>query len=237
MKGLSPLISAAIYMGMAVTAVTLVITLGMPQLNRMTESTLYLNARESMTNLDKAIETVASEGKGSVRIIPLEIRNGELSISDSKNIIEYSIETVSKIVSPRTAIQYGNLAIASNADVNASQNATHHVLQNSHIRLIARRFGSASGAVSINTSEIVQEIKLLDNNKTLPITPNATVMDFVISNNPSASSGTGYTTLEEEGTDLSSGNITAFVNSTLGEYRLNIILGSEADFLTIYGHA
>lgn len=235
MKGLSPLISAAIYMGMAVTAVTLVITLGMPQLNRMTESTLYLNARESLTNLDKAIETVASEGKGSVRIVPMEIRNGELSISDSKNIIEYSIETISRIVSPRTAIQYGNLVIASNADVNASQNATHHVLQNTHLKVTARRFGSPTSMASINTSEVIQEIKLLDNNKTLPLTPNATVMEFTISNNPSASSGVGYTVLEEEGTDLSKGNITIYVNSVIGEYRLNIILDAESDFLTIYG--
>ncbi len=235
MKGISPLISAAIYMGMAITAVTLVITLGMPQLNRMTESTLYLNARESMANLDSAIERVASEGKGSVRIIPLELSGGEFKITDSTNIIEYSIETISRIVSPRVAIQYGNLVIASNADVNASQNATHYVLQNSHIKLIARRFGSPSSATSINTSEIIQEIRLLDNNKTLPLTANATVMEFTISNNPSASSGVGYTTLEEEGTDLSKGNITAFVSSSIGDYRLNIILDSEADFLTIYG--
>ncbi|MFH0889970.1 MAG: hypothetical protein V1836_02385 [Candidatus Aenigmatarchaeota archaeon] len=232
-KGISPLIAGVIYTALVVTTVTLVITLGLPQLDRVTESTLYLNVREGMTNLDKAIQTVASEGRGSVRIIPLEIRNGALAIDQINDMVRYEMETTSEIVSPKTAVKFGNLVIGSNADVNASENATHYTLKNSRLQVTLRKVGSLTAATSINTTEIVQEIKVLSTNKTLPLAANGTVMQFIVNNDVSLSSGTGFTTLQEAGTVLSQGNVSVFVNSTSGDYTLDLILESEADYLTV----
>ena len=233
-KGVSPLISAVIYTGLVLTTVTLVITLGLPQLDRMTESTLYLNVREGMSNLDKAIQKVAAEGRGSVRIIPLEIRNGKFAIDDANNIIKYELETTSEIISPRTAVQFGNLVIGSNADVNASENATHYVLRNSRLQVIIRNVGSPSSQTNINSTELVQEIKVLATNKTLPLTANDTVMQLIINDDVSASSGTGFTTLHEAGAALSQGNVSFYVNAATGSYTVDILLEAEADFLTIF---
>ncbi|MBI3413203.1 MAG: hypothetical protein HY051_03930 [Candidatus Aenigmarchaeota archaeon] len=232
-KGISPLIAGVIYTGLVVTTVTLVITLGLPQLDRITESTLYLNVREGMNNLDKAIEKVASEGRGSVRIVPLEIRNGDFTIDDVNDLVKYEIETVSEIVSPRTAVQFGNLVIGSNADVNASENATHYTLKNSRLQVTLRKFGSPSSQTSVNTTELVQEIKVLSTNKTLPITPNRTVMQFLVNNDASSSSGTGFTTLHEAGTVLSQGNVSVYVNAASGPYTMDMILEAEADYITV----
>ncbi len=232
-KGVSPLIAGVIYTALVVTTVTLVITLGLPQLDRVTESTLYLNVREGMSNLDKAIETVASEGRGSVRIVPLEIRDGILSIDQSNDMVRYELETTSEIVSPKTAVKFGNLIIGSNADVNASENATHYTLRNSRLQVIMRRIGLTTAATSINTTELVQEIKVLSTNKTLPLSTNGTVMQFIVNNDAPSSSGTGFTTMHETGSKLSQGNVSVFVNSTSGDYTLDLILESEADYITV----
>lgn len=232
-KGVSPLLAGVIYTGLVVTTVTLVITLGLPQLDRITESTLYLNVREGMSNLDDAIQKVSSEGRGSVRIVPLEIRSGDFTIDGANDLVKYEIETVSEIVSPRTAVQFGNLVIGSNADVNASENGTHYVLQNARLQVILRKFGSPSSQTSVNTTELVQEIKVLSTNKTLPVITNHSVMQFTVNNDISASSGTGFTTLHEAGTVLSQGNVSVYVNAASGAYTLDLILEAEADYLTV----
>lgn len=232
-KGISPLIAGVIYTGLVITTVTLVITLGLPQLDRVTESTLYLNVREGMSNLDNAIQKVASEGRGSVRIVPLEIRSGDFLIDDTNNILRYEIETTSQIVEPKTAVQFGNLVIGSNADVNASENATHYKLQNSRLQVILRKFGSPSSQTVVNTTELVQEIKVLSTNKTLPLTNNGTVMQFLVNNDASASSGTGFTSLQEAGTVLSQGNVSVYVNAASGAYTIDLVLESEADYLKV----
>ncbi len=232
-KGISPLLAGVIYTGLVITTVTLVITLGLPQLNRVTESTLYLNVREGMSNLDKAVQKVAAEGRGSVRIVPLEIRNGQLAIDDVNDLIRYELETDSEIVSPRTAVQFGNLVIGSNADVNASENATTYVLKNSRLQVTLRKIGSTTAATGINTTEIVQEIKVLSTNKTLPLTANNTVMQFIVNNDVTASSGTGFTTLQEAGTSLAKGNVSVYVNATSGDYTIDLLLGAEADYLEV----
>ncbi|MBI4177559.1 MAG: hypothetical protein HY516_04290 [Candidatus Aenigmarchaeota archaeon] len=232
-KGISPLIAGVIYTGLTVAVVTLVITLGLPQLDRITESTLYLNVREGMTNLDDAIQKVASEGRGSVRIVPLEIRNGDFTVDGANDVVKYEIETTSEIVSPRTAVQFGNLVIGSNADVNASENATHYTLQNSRLQVTLRKFGSPSSQTSVNTTELVQEIKVLSTNKTLPLAANGTIMQFVVNGDAASSSGTGFTTLHEAGTVLSQGNVSVYVNAASGPYTMDLILESEADYLTV----
>lgn len=232
-KGISPLLAGVIYTGLVVTTVTLVITLGLPQLDRITESTLYLNVREGMANLDKAIQKVSAEGRGSVRIVPLEIRSGDFTIDGTNDIVKYEIETTSQIVSPRTAVQFGNLVIGSNADVNASENATHYVLQNSRLQVTLRKFGSPSSQTAINTTELVQEIKVLSTNKTLPLTANNSVMQFIVNNDVSASSGTGFTTLHEAGTVLSQGNVSVYVSAASGAYTMDLILEAEADYMAV----
>ncbi len=232
-KGISPLIAGVIYTGLVVATVTLVITLGLPQLDRITESTLYLNVREGMTNLDNAIQKVAAEGRGSVRIVPLEIRSGGFVVDGANDLGKYEIETTSEIVSPRTAVQFGNLVIGSNADVNASENATHYTLQNSRLQVILRKFGSPTSQTTVNTTELVQEIKVLSTNKTLPLITNNTVMQFTLNGDTAASSGTGFTTLQEAGTVLSQGNVSVYVNAASGAYTMDLILESEADYLTV----
>ncbi len=232
-KGVSPLIAGVIYTGLVVATVTLVITMGLPQLDRITESTLYLNVREGMANLDDTIQKVASEGRGSVRIVPLEIRSGDFVVDGTNDLVKYEIETTSKIVEPRTAVQFGNLVIGSNADVNTSENATHYTLQNSRLQVVLRKFGSPSSQTSINTTELVQEIKVLSTNKTLPLVPNSTVMQFTVNGDAAASSGTGFTTLHEAGTVLSQGNVSVYVNAASGAYTMDLILEAEADYVTI----
>src|SRR3989338_8258952 len=111
-------VSVVIYVMVAVIVMVIVLEAGLPLIKGITEKNAFNKIRNTLVVLDKQIQQVASEGQGSQRVIPVEITDGELTVSDQK--LRWKLETGAKLVEPRSRFELGNLVIASDVDVTAA---------------------------------------------------------------------------------------------------------------------
>lgn len=234
-------VSAILYIMVIMIALTLILSVGIPIINEMKDKIAYSRAKDMMLNLDQHIVDIASEGEGSQRIIPVEISAGKLKVEDNQIVWEF--DTASDIVTTRTKIDVGNLAITSNANVEATAYTYDGVNGSFILRtelggtdvtagdpFVANisKIGSETNWTYINTSTLINYIEYKNN------TVDGT-FSFTINDNSSSTYGTGYTKLVPAGnnTDLGRAKVVAHINSTYASYDLELILESFADFLTV----
>lgn len=231
-KGLSPIITSVIYIGIVLSGITLVVTTGMPALQKMQDASAIDQARGAFSNLNQIVQEVSSEGEGSQRKVSLSLSGGKLHLDDDK--LFWSIETGADIIDPRTKITRNNvfLACSANTDVykETLDGKDYWVLENSYLKVWIRDFGSSNNRVSINTTNLVYKIY----NKKEGFNLTDYSLNMKIDDEISSSGGKGYTTAET-GTDLGSGKVEAyFYNTDIGmDYKLEFVLESSADFLTL----
>jgi hypothetical protein len=176
-----------------------------------------------MRTLDNEIEDVLSRGEGSQNIVPLRITDGELKIQNNKLI--WSIESDSDLMELNSKSDLGDLTISSDIDVSANDNETHFNLENSRISFSVLKVGSPENYSQINTSNLIQNVRLKENNATLDGS-----FSMMLLNDPNTAVGTGYTQLINYGNNIPSTSVRIFVNSTDYEYSLMITLLSKSDF-------
>jgi len=95
MKGLSPLISMVLVIAFGFTAMTIVLTVVNPLLDRAKDSGIVNEATQNMQLLDSAIKSVASEAKGSKRTIHIKITEGVLrtNVTSDQVFLDYEPRT------------------------------------------------------------------------------------------------------------------------------------------------
>ena len=95
-------ISAVLYIALGIVAISLVMTAGLPLINKMKERNTILQTKDIMYALDKNIWQVRSEGVGSRRFLePVIIKGGKLMIFDKNsaedsNTIKWEMKTKAK---------------------------------------------------------------------------------------------------------------------------------------------
>lgn len=217
-------VSAILYFLIAAITVIIVLNAGVPIIESMKDKNTYTKTKDLMMNLDTQIESVASEGVGSQKIVPIELIDGELVVKD--NQLNWKFQTESKILEPRTKIQQGNMMISSNADVSSKEIGNYYLLENSIIKVNITKFCNQTNWCSVDTRRLLNWIK--HENDTL--TGN---FSFMVNRNENTTTGTGYTTLSEAGHNLGKASVIVHINSTSAEYDLVLTLESYADFLTV----
>ena len=219
-------VSAILYMLIATIAMTLIIQAGLPILNNMKEKSIYSKTEDMLKVLDKHITDVVSEGKGSQRVVPIELLDGELIIDDGT--MEWEFETETKIFEPKTRIHLGNLVITTNSDVTVREYGGSYILINNLIKVNITKIDGTDGWQAINTSLLINSLEFIATGKKTNGTFN-----FVVGDESSSSYGNGHTFLKETGTNLAYGSVVAHVNSSLYEYDLELTLESDADFIRV----
>ena len=227
-KGISPLLSGVMYIAIVNVAIIAVMQIGMPAIENMEDASAIDQAKTTLLSIDQVITEIAEQGKGSARVVPIQIKKGELYIDNESDRIYYLIETESEIISPRTKTKIGNLYISSNANVDVTDNGTHFIMQNEHEKIVFSKLGNLTDFVSINSSHLMDSMYLKDTETYLPA--NLTIM---VDNDPLQESGNGYTMAENTGTGLMRGRIIAHVNQSISDYDIYFTLEGGEDFMQI----
>jgi len=213
-------ISAVIYTLIIVTALVIILAATQPLIERMRDKAAVQKQKEMMTMLDEQITSVASEGPGSQRAVPIDMADGKITVADDG--LQYDVETASKVIESRSQLTLGNLVIGSGSDVNAYEAGSGYVMDNGRIR--------------------VEMIKTNDLNYTYQIIRNMTLLETgsTSSENFSFDIGSGtalldgsYTNLDSEVKNAATASLTAHCNQTNNEYDLVFSLDSGADFLKV----
>lgn len=211
-------ISATLYTLILIVAIVLVLTAVLPLIEKMKEKSLFTKANNDMLDLDQNIIGVSSEGPGSQRVLPIQLQDGLLKVSNG--MIYWEMLSKSDVIEPRTKISVGHLFIESNADVNATVSGNKTILENTKTKV---EFDNTAS----NVDNIISKITNDDGNS---ITGG---FSFKINSNllPSVSS----VSLEPgQGTNFGSATVVAKINSTL---KIRFTLEGGADFLTINADA
>ncbi|MDD5650991.1 MAG: hypothetical protein PHF86_11335 [Candidatus Nanoarchaeia archaeon] len=75
-------ISAVIYVGLAITIITIVLAASLPVINKIRDKNVAIQTKEIMHNLDTTIRDTVREGPGARRTSTIKISRGEFNIED-----------------------------------------------------------------------------------------------------------------------------------------------------------
>jgi hypothetical protein len=259
-KGVSVYVSAVIYTAIVVVGIGIVLKAGIPAISAMKDVATLSQAKDMLSDLDAYIQEVASEGRGSSRIVPVEIRRGVLTVKGEEDIIDFCLDTKSKIVAPRSVTKEGNLYIASNVELRACEGNTTdclcktgepscYVMENSYLYVELAKIGDADAGIKVpyQMEDVVRIVQIADGTKTFCNKDYANLECEKINISVTVNGGIdyvlygGYTKLKEAGSYLPYGNVIAYMemyNPDLDRnesYEAHFILESKTDFLQIKG--
>jgi|APHM01.1.fsa_nt_gi hypothetical protein len=235
MKGLSEVATLALYAGITVSAIGVILSTAVPALEDQRDASQIRNAQDFMRNLDSSAQEVVSEGQGSTRTLDLSFSQGNVEFSAENDTVTYGLETSAEVVSPQTSVRRGNVVLANNARVKVRSETCDgvqsYVLENEHIKACIRDVGSESSEQDINTSELLVKYRFKDQGRDL----NGNLSVLVNSNSRTAS-GEGFTTTPYEELprgNVGTGQVTATVKSDPITYDIVFRLPTGADFVKI----
>jgi hypothetical protein len=219
-KAQSIWISAVLYLLVTAVIMVLVLNTGIPVLGKLKDKSHYVHTRDTLLSVNHHIKELAKEGKGSQRVVSVDINKGKLVLENNK--LKWEMETEANIVESGVAIDQGDITVSANIDVAASANSTNYILENSYVKMIFNKYGNATNYVNFTTGTIIDTIYQKKTSNTIQGS------DFDFQTN-SDGGNNGYTYLEKTGTDLESGTFVAYINSTF-DYKLKITLNSDSNY-------
>jgi|TARA_B100001971_G_C18247138_1_gene575150 hypothetical protein len=111
-------ISAVLYTALGVIIITIILSAGLPLINKIRDRNLVTQTKELLHSLDENIRVVANEGPGSKRFIsPLNIEGGELIIDEFDDRLHWSLKTNNKLAEPNIVFDEGTLKLFLNKTV------------------------------------------------------------------------------------------------------------------------
>lgn len=223
-KAISPLLAGALYIGIISAAIILVVEIGGPAIVKMQDVAALEQAKDALSNLDRVIGDVASEGTGSTRLVPVQIKKGNIFVESATDKTYYSLDTKAELISPRTRKDVGNMFFSSNANVEVTDSGTEITVENEHWRVVFNKTGNSSEFAPINTSALIKSIYLKDAVRYL----NATI-SVEVDADPASAVGNGYVYAQKTGKGLARGTVIAHVNNTAADYNLYFTLESGRD--------
>jgi len=110
-KGISPLISTVIVIMMVVSAISMVLLIGRPTIDKATEASVVNEALLNMKSIDSAIKEVASEGVQSSRTVTFKVSDGSYRIVNDSGVL-FEKELLQPVYSFNTITFDGNIKSA-----------------------------------------------------------------------------------------------------------------------------
>lgn len=98
-------------MGIGIVILVLVLSVGLPTINRIRDKNTAAETQDLMLTLDKNIREVYSEGPGSKRTIKIQVKRGDFQIDQTKELMTWNFETGILLTEPSVVIKRGTLEI------------------------------------------------------------------------------------------------------------------------------
>ncbi|MBU0536690.1 MAG: hypothetical protein KKE20_07015 [Nanoarchaeota archaeon] len=218
-------ISAVLYVLLISIVIVIVLEGGTPILENLRDKSVFIQTRDNFVALDKNVMDVSNAGPGSQRIVPFEIKKGELTLGNSQ--LKWQMDTKSPVIQPRTSIDLGNLRLGSDSDVDAYESNDQLILENYYIKAVFSKIGNESDYGSVNSTSIIQYLTYNRNNGTA-----SGSFSFMIDDNSIDSDG--YSKIVQPGYDLGSATVMFYINQTDGVlHTLYFTLDSRSDYLKV----
>lgn len=104
-------ISAALYFGLGIVILSIILVAGMPVINKLKDKNVIIQTKEAMFTLNNNILEVVRGGPGAQRAIDVNIKKGNFLIKPFENQIIWSYDTKAILSEPGKQIKEGDLTI------------------------------------------------------------------------------------------------------------------------------
>lgn len=104
-------ISAALYFGLGIIVITLILTAGMPVINKLQDRNTIIQTKDLMFILDNNIRDAINGGPGGQRYVEMEIKKGEFRFNNKENTVNWTFESRSPYSQEGVTIEEGSLNI------------------------------------------------------------------------------------------------------------------------------
>ena len=111
-------------MGIGIVILVLVLSVGLPTINRIRDKNTASESQDVMLTLDKNIREVYSEGPGSKRTSKIEIKRGDFKVDEGNELITWDFETTVLLTEPNITIRRGSLQITTTPSKQAKRYQT-----------------------------------------------------------------------------------------------------------------
>ncbi len=233
-KGISTLVSFVMVAVISIIAVSVVLSIGLPAIDRAKDAALISEAKNIMQTIDSTARQVLFEGSGAQRVFSISSTGGDYFAEKDTDRILFKLNSISNVIDPGTRKMEGNLLISAGTDVKASEydansdGTSELVLENSRILFAVKKLGNSLSYAAVNNSQLVKLIQLKENSMNITPSDSSTILD----NNLLSLSGTGYTQLMQTGDLLREASIKVYIQSNSGaNYEIWYTLRSNADFV------
>ena len=98
-RGASVWISAILYFGIGIVILTILLSAGLPVINKLRDKNVVIQSKEVMHTLDENIREVIKEGPGSQRVLTINLKKGSLRIDNDANSIIWSYDGANILIS------------------------------------------------------------------------------------------------------------------------------------------
>jgi type II secretory pathway pseudopilin PulG len=119
-KAISTLVSAVMVVAISLVAVTIVLSIGMPAVDRAKDAALISEAKGVMQNIDSAARQVLFDGNGAQRVFSISSTGGDYFVEKGTDSIMFRLNSISGVIDPGTYKREGNLLITAGSGANAS---------------------------------------------------------------------------------------------------------------------
>jgi len=218
-------VSSILYFSLAFIVIILVLNYLSPTLDNIKLNSKLKVVESEAKKLDTILKELVKEGKGSQKIINLELKGTNIIASDDslKIMLGNNYDIKEKKISE-------NIIISNRDELEISENSTNYIVSNSLIRMIINKVGSNETFEIINTSNIFKEIKNIKND--ININSNFT---FFVGDMIETSLGYGYTELIKNPLYDSYAKINVYVYNEIVNYMFSIVLESGNNYINFLG--
>ncbi|MFH0752745.1 MAG: hypothetical protein V1914_04080 [archaeon] len=109
-------ISAVLYLGLGVLALTLILTAGMPLVNKLQDKNVIAQTKTLIFTFDENVRGVTNEGPGSKRFLsPFEVSRGDFYVENNR--VRWTMKTPVKLMEQDITIREGSLILAENETI------------------------------------------------------------------------------------------------------------------------
>ena len=91
-KGAALWISVVLYFGIGIVILTIILTAGLPVINKLRDKNVVIQTKEVMHTLDENIREVIKEGPGSQRVLTINIKKGTIAIDNEHSTVTWKYE-------------------------------------------------------------------------------------------------------------------------------------------------
>ena len=143
-KGAAVWVSAVLYFGLGIILLTIILSAGLPTINKIRDKNIITQSKEIMHTADAAIREVIRQGPGAQRVLNLQLRKGQLSILDNEEKVSWTYNAkiaISEIDAP-DPIAEGNLQLSTKTGV--EKNTFNIEIQTEYLDLADLTFQSAT---------------------------------------------------------------------------------------------